>query len=430
MTTSTTGSSLRDYIRTADDAAYVESAAAETPRSRIVDLYGPLAEARRRAPVQPHKQAELIGAEDYRKQEAFTKVSFSCALSYEHCQQALNDERLSSRFWQDTIGHVWGKTIIGMDGVEHRRHRGLISQAFTRKSLLRWQETAIQPAIHGLIDRFEAHGSADLFREFTLLFPVYIITEMMGLPYADIQRFNTWAGETIAVFYDHDRAMDASRNLESYLSPLIEERRGGSGEDLITLLANAELDGSRLETIEIVSFLRLLLPAGGETTARSTASTLLGLLQNQDQLDAVIADRDLLAQAIEEGLRWEPPLMSLNRIATDDLVLGDVEIAKGSVLEVSIGAANRDHTRWENPESFDIFREKKPHIAFAWGAHTCLGAHLARAEMAAALLALFDRLPRLRLDPTTGHEARVQGIGLRSPNKVPVVFDAVQRDHS
>lgn len=423
--TMSTGSGLRNYIRTADDSAYVESAAAETPRSHIVELYGPLAEARRQAPVHLCKQAELIGAEDYRKQAAFTNVSFACALSFETCQQALSDERLSSRFWQDTIGHVWGKTIIGMDGPEHRRHRGLISQGFTRRSLDRWQETAIQPAIHGLIDRFERAGSADLYREFTLLFPVYIITEMMDLPSEDIQRFNTWAGETIAVFYDQDRAMDASRNLENYLSPLIEERRGGGGEDLITLLANAELDGSQLETIEIVSFLRLLLPAGGETTARSTASMLLGLLQNQSQLDAVVADRALLPQAIEEGLRWEPPLMSINRIALEDLVLGDVEIARGSVLEISIGAANRDHTRWSDADSFDIYRERKPHIAFAWGAHTCLGAHLARAEMSAAITALFDRLPGLRLDPETGDAASVQGIGLRAPNMVPVVFDSV-----
>jgi cytochrome P450 len=106
------------------------------------------------------------------------------------------------------------------------------------------------------------------------------------------------------------------------------------------------------------------------------------------------------------------------------LELGGVQIARDTVLEVSIGAANRDHTRWPDADAFNIFREKKPHIAFAWGPHACLGAHLARAEMSAALTALFDRLPGLRLDPETGHEARVQGIGLRAPNKVPVVFDA------
>jgi cytochrome P450 len=150
---------------------------------------------------------------------------------------------------------------------------------------------------------------------------------------------------------------------------------------------------------------------------------LLGLLQNQAQLDAVIADRTLLPQAIEEGLRWEPPLMSINRIVLEDMVLGGVELTAGTVLEVSIGAANRDHTRWDDADSFNIFRDKKPHIAFAWGAHACLGAHLARSEMTAAITALLDRLPGLRLDPATGHEARMQGIGLRSPNKVPVVFD-------
>ncbi|KZS57877.1 hypothetical protein A4G26_14825 [Mycobacterium kansasii] len=422
--TISTADQLRDFIRTADDSAYVESAAAETPRSRIVDLYGPLAAARRRAPVHPMTQAALIGQDDYRTQKEFTKASFSCVLSFEHCQQALTDERLSSRFWDETIGQVWGHTIIGMDGSEHRQHRALISQAFTRRSLRRWQETAIVPAVNGLIDRFEKNGSADLYREFTLLFPVYIITEMMGLPFTDIERFNTWAGETVAAFYDMETAKEASKKLERYLSPLIEERRGGTGEDLITLLANAELDGGRLETIDIVSFLRLLLPAGGETTARSTASMLLGLLQSPEQLQAVISNRTLLPQAIEEGLRWEPPLMSISRIALDDLVLGDVEVQQGSVLEISLGAANRDHTRWDDADSFNIFREKKPHIAFAWGPHTCLGAHLARAEMSAALTALFDRLPGLRLDPDTGQQARVQGIGLRAPNKVPVVFES------
>jgi len=150
---------------------------------------------------------------------------------------------------------------------------------------------------------------------------------------------------------------------------------------------------------------------------------LLGLLQNRDQLDALIADRSLLTQTIEEGLRWEPPLMSINRIAVQDLTLAGVDIPAGSVVEVSLGTANRDHNRWDDPDRFNIFRERKPHLAFAWGAHTCLGAHLARLEMTVALSALLDRLPGLRLDPETGHEARVQGIGLRSPNKVPVVFD-------
>ncbi len=419
-----TAEGLRDFVRAADDAAYVASATAETPRSTfIVDLYSPLAEARRKATVHSTTQASLTGKQDYRTQKEFTDVSFTCVLGFDHAQQALADERLSSKIWDLTIGQVWGHSIIGMDGDEHRHYRALIAQAFTRKSLSRWQQTAIEPAVHGLIDRFEKAGSADLYRDFTVLFPVYIITEMMALPFDEIELFNKWAGETVGAFYDLDAAKIASKKLEDYLSPLIEERRGGSGEDLITLLANAELDGARLSTIDIVSFLRLLLPAGGETTARSTANTLLGLLKNPDQLDALVDDRTLLPQTIEEGVRWEPPLMSISRLALDDLELGGVDIKRDSIVEVSIGAANRDHTRWgDDADDFDIFRDKKAHIAFAWGPHTCLGAHLARLEMTAAMTALFDRLPNLRLDPDRGGDAWVQGIGLRSPNKVPVVF--------
>lgn len=424
MTTAVTDhlAHLREFVRDADDRAYIEHATAETPRGRIVDLYGPLAEARRKAPVHLSSQAQLIGIDDYRKQAAFTQVTFASALSFDHCQAALADPSLSSRFWNDTIGHVWGRTIIGMDGDEHRRHRGLISQAFTRKALQRWEKTLIKPCVDGLIDRFIERGTADLYRELTLLFPVYVITEMLGLPHEDVSEFHSWAGATVAAFYDLDAAMQASRSLEEYLTPLIEERRGNPGDDLISQLAVAELDGSKLDTLEIVSFLRLLLPAGGETTARTTASTLLGLLRNPEQLAAVRADRGLLPQAIEEGLRWEPPLSSINRIATVDVELGGVQIPAGTVVECALGAANRDHTRWHRPEEFDIFRERKPHLSFAWGNHTCIGAHLARLEMTVAINGVLDRLPGLHLDPDLDGGTHVQGIGLRSPNRVPVMF--------
>lgn len=413
---------FRDFVRAADDRSYVASATVETPRSRVVDLYGPLAQAREQAHVHLTTQSALLGLEDYRKQAAFNEVQFACVLSYAECAEALGNPAMSSRFWNDTIGHVWGMTIIGMDGADHRRHRALVTQAFTRKSLARWEDELVAPAVHGLIDRFAERGQADLYREFTLLFPVYVITELLGLPRDDIEKFTTWAGETLAVFYDQDRALLASRNLEEYLTPLIEDRRGSTGEDLISLLANAELDGERLDTIEIVSFLRLLLPAGGETTARSTASMLLALLNTPDQLAAVIHDRELVPNAIEEGLRFEPPLSSINRIAVEDVAIGGVDIPSGTVVEMALGAANRDGSRWKNPDTFDIYRDRKPHLAFAWGQHACIGAHLARLEMGVALNALFDRLPGLRIDPEAGLRAEVRGIGLRSPNMVPVLF--------
>lgn len=417
-------SDLREFVRSTDDTEFTKIALADSPRFRVVDLYVPLSDARRKAPVHMASQTNLLGQADYRTQEEFQKVNFVSVLSYEHCAAALSDPRLSSKFWEMVIGPVWGRTIIGMDGQDHRRHRGLISQAFTRKALMRWEDAVIKPAVNGLIDRFAERGSVDLYSEFTLLFPVYVITELLGLPPGDIQRFNGWAAETISAFYDMERALDASRNLEAYLTPIIEERRERPGDDLISLLAAAELDGSRLDTLEVVSFLRLLLPAGGETTARSTSSLLLGLLRNPAQLERVVADRGLLPQAVEEGLRWEPPLASINRTATEDMELDGVPVPQGTVVECALGMANRDETRWEDPHRFDIDRKRQPHLAFAWGPHTCIGAHLARLEMKVALDVLFDRLPGLRLDSAADPEPVVRGIGLRSPNHVPALFDA------
>jgi len=168
--------------------------------------------------------------------------------------------------------------------------------------------------------------------------------------------------------------------------------------------------------------MRNLLPAGAETTSRSTASLAMGLLTHPDQLDAVREDRSLLPQAIEEGIRWETPLLNFMREVTVDTELGGVEIPKGATMMLSLGSANHDETRWEDPESFNIFRERKPHIGFAHGAHVCLGMHLARLESSKIFNALFDELPGLRLDPAAP-APYVTGVMFRSPPRLDVVWD-------
>jgi cytochrome P450 len=126
--------------------------------------------------------------------------------------------------------------------------------------------------------------------------------------------------------------------------------------------------------------MRNLLPAGAETTSRSTASLAFGLLTHHEQLAAVVDDRGLLPQAIEEGIRWETPLLNFMRETTRDVEFHGVAIPEGSMVSVNLGSANHDEARWENPERFDIFRERKPHIGFGHGAHVCIGMHLARLE--------------------------------------------------
>jgi cytochrome P450 len=185
----------------------------------------------------------------------------------------------------------------------------------------------------------------------------------------------------------------------------------------------ADIDGEKLTDEAINSFLLLLLPAGAETTYRSSGNLLFLLLTHPDQLAAVQRDRTLVDQAIEEALRLEPPLLMINRTATEDVELGGVTIAAGVDVSTCLGSANHDETRWENPDAFDIFRAPKQHVAFAFGPHMCLGMHLARLETRVVVNAVLDRLPAVRLDPD-GDDPHIRGMIFRSPTSVPVLFDA------
>jgi cytochrome P450 len=190
---------------------------------------------------------------------------------------------------------------------------------------------------------------------------------------------------------------------------------------LISGLAAAEIDGEQLSDEEIFSFLRLLLPAGVETTYRALGNLLFALLTNPDQLDAVRSDRSLLPQAIEEAVRWEPPLIMITRVATRDTELGGVQIPAGCSVMPVLGAANRQDERYADPSRFDIFRDAKPNIGWGHGVHVCLGMHLARLEMRVALNLLFDRLPNLRIDPAAD-DPYIRGQAFRSPTSLPVLF--------
>jgi cytochrome P450 len=229
--------------------------------------------------------------------------------------------------------------------------------------------------------------------------------------------------ELISITVDIMRGVEASQKLRDYFAGILAERRRDPNIDLISVLAQAELDGQRLTDEEIFAFLRLLLPAGAETTYRSSSNLLLGLLDNPDQLEALRADRNLMKRAIEEGLRWEPPLTNIARLAMRDTTVQGVPIPRGAVVGVCLGSANRDDTRWDRPEVFDILRNPRPHMAFAYGAHTCLGMHLARMETRVMLNSLLDRLPGLRLDPEA-EDVHVTGLSFRAPQRLPVVFDA------
>ena len=345
------------------------------------------------------------------------------AYSYEAVHTILGDgETFSSAGYGEVMGAVMGRSILEMDEPEHRTYRSLLQQAFTRREMQRWETDLVGPLVNRMIDQFADDGHADLVRQLLFPFPVAVIAELLGLPAEDLPEFHRLAVELIGVTVDWDRAVSSSARLRDYFSGIVAQRRKDPADDMISVLVQAELDGQRLTDEEIYAFLRLLLPAGAETTYRSSSNLLFGLLTHRRQFEAVLADRELMPQAIEEGIRWEPPLLIIVRSATRDTEVCGVAIPKDASLIMSLGAANHDEERWPDAEAFDIFRERRPHIGFAHGPHLCLGMHLARMETTVALNTLMDRLPGLRLDPDAG-EQYISGSLFRAPPRLEVVWD-------
>ncbi|ORB76203.1 cytochrome P450 [Mycobacterium scrofulaceum] len=345
------------------------------------------------------------------------------AVSFEAVNTVFRDGRVfSSAPYDKTIGLFMGPTILAMEGKKHRDHRNLVSAAFKSKALARWENTIVRPICNALIDEFIATGEADLVRDFTFEFPTRVIARLLGLPADDLSTFRKRAVQLISYHVDYERAFEASAALKDYFIEQIEQRKSEPTEDIIGNLVTAEIDGEKLSDEAIYSFLRLLLPAGLETTYRSSGNLLYLLLTHPDQFAAVQSDRELLPQAIEEGLRYETPLTTVQRFTTEDTELQGVEIPARSVVGVCIGSANRDERRWDRSEEFDIFRKHLPHISFAAGEHTCLGLHLARLESRVAVECLLDRVTNVGL--CTDDDPHIHGQPFRSPTALPVTFDA------
>jgi cytochrome P450 len=344
------------------------------------------------------------------------------ALSFDAVSQVFRDPRTySSAGYASIVGKVFGHSILEMDPPEHARYRALVQQAFTRRALEAWRDALVLPYAHQLVDAIAAKGRADLTRELAFPFPLAIIAGMLDVPERERLQYMRWAIEILSGQVQAQTALHAAKALGDYFAPRIEAARGRSGDDLITQLANAELDSARLSVEEILPFIRLLSPAAFETTARAFSNLMCALLDNPDQLEAVKRDRELIPQAVQEGLRWEPPIVAFSRWATRDTELCGVPVKAGCAVAPIVGAANRDPERWENPDAFDLHRPAKPHIAFAMGAHTCLGMHLATLELETALEVLLARLPNLRRDPDAPPPV-ITGGSFRTALTLPVVF--------
>ena len=343
--------------------------------------------------------------------------------SWDDADQVLRDWRtFSSSVNAEIMGPYMGELMLGLDGDEHRRYRNLVAHAFRRSTLERWRSELVEPVIQQLLDGIAPAGRAELVGQVTSKFPVQVICVIVGVPAEDHEQFNQWAMRINygPLYPEEGRA--ASQAMRDYLQPLVEARRAEPTGDLLSELVHAEVDGARLTDEKIYGFLRLLLPAGAETTYRAFGSCLLALLERPEVMARVRADRSLVPVAVEETLRWETSVTMVARRAAADTDIGGCPVPAGASVSVISGSASHDESRWADPGQWDLDREPKPHMAFGTGPHQCLGMHLARMELEVGINAVLDRLPNLRLDPDAEPPA-ISGYAFRGPPSLPVLFD-------
>ena len=342
---------------------------------------------------------------------------------YADVEHVLRDtEHISSSINAEHIGQYMGELILAMDGKEHRDYRGLVAQAFRASQIEKWDDALVRPAIERLLDDIAPLGRADLVRDITTKYPVQVICGIVGVPLEDSAQFHQWA-ELINGGPMHPvEGMAASKAMRDYLEPIVEDRRQHPAGDLISDLVHAEIDGEHLTDEKIYGFLRLLLPAGAETTFRVMGNALTALLTHPDVMQRVIANRELMPQVIEETLRWESSVTQVSRCVVADTEIAGCPVPAGASISVLTASANHDESRYEHAEEFDIDRSVQNHLAFGTGQHQCLGMHLARMELRVGLSCILDRLPNLRLDPDQPAPL-IQGLAFRGPDAIPVLFD-------
>jgi cytochrome P450 len=386
------------------------------PMAPVTNTHGIYASLRRDHPV--FETTNRPGAMDMDGNRSFLITRYADVLGV-----LKDDKRFSSDINQRTMGIVMGPTLIGMDGKEHLKHRTLITPSMTPRVLKgdNFHEV-VRKTADDAIDAFVRKGEADLHHDFCFKFPLAVFVSLLGLPSDDLDQVHRWGIDLCLVAFDPGKGLVASENLLNYLTPVVQAKRKAPGSDMISMLVNAEISGAKLSDFEVVSFLRLLVLAGAETTNHLLGTVCYVLLHNPELMARVREDRTLIPALFHEGMRWESPIGTLVREATSDTEIGGVAIPKGSSVLCHIGAANRDERQFQNPDRFDIDRTDNEHIGFGYGRHYCAGSHLAKLEAEVALNALLDRLHDLR--PVPGKASRIIGVSFRGPDSLPVTFKA------
>lgn len=349
---------------------------------------------------------------------------------YDDVQRVLSEHAtFSSRMGGDApsgSGQLFASSLITADPPRHRQLRSLVTQAFTPKAV-----DALAPRISALtnelVDGIMARGgSADLIQDLAYPLPVIVISELMGIPAQDRERFKHWSDTIVSQTRTGpgSGSQDTTTSeMVEYFLDLIDQRRSQPGEDLISSLLSAEIEGQKLSVPELLGFCALLLVAGNETTTNLIGNAVLCLSESPGTLDRLLKEPALLPPTLEEVLRFRSPVQSMYRVSVAETEVGGERIPAGAPIVAWIGSANRDERQFERAAEFDVDRSPNRHVAFGHGIHFCLGAPLARLEARIALEALLARLPGLSV-ASGAHLERMESTIVYGLKALPITWQA------
>ncbi len=358
---------------------------------------------------------------------------------YQDCSRILRDPRASSARDSSLLAPATrpprdrAKSFLSLDPPDHTRLRGLVAKAFTPK-VVATLAPRIRQVTEELLAQARQRGQIELVSELAYPLPVRIISELLGVPPPDHARFARWSARLAQSVQPNFVAADSAEivaqaeraraEFAEYFAELIEARRSSPADDLLTKLIKAEDAGERLTQDELIATCVLLLVAGHETTVGLISNAMLALLRHPGQLAALAAAPDLAAAAVEETLRYDPPVQLTARVARRGITLEGIDVPDGAVLLLLLAATGRDPAVFARPDAFDIARDAREHLAFAAGPHFCLGAPLARLEATIALRAIASQVVAPRLDEAT--LAYKPNVNLRGPERMVVRFTEVR----
>lgn len=317
-------------------------------------------------------------------------------------------------------------SMIDADDPEHARQRRIVARGFTPRQMAAYESHVVAVA-RALVDAVVEAGTCDVVADIAKPLPMTLIGEMLDAPESDYQRLQTWSDRMIAGSDGPENVtedvMNAALDYYAYISEVIEQRKSQPGDDLVSKLVTAAEEGDEiLDDAHVIGNALLLLVGGNETTRNVIAGGLEALIRRPEQMRYAQASEENLERTVEEALRWVTPIVTMNRVTTQDVTVRDVVIPADSQIVMHYLAANRDEDFFENAHEFDASRHPNPHIAFGWGPHLCLGANLARLELRSAYREILSRMHDLRFAdeefvPTYSHSSFVRGI-----QSLPVVF--------